>query len=57
MLYFVKGNQNKNNILNRINKMKIPCFTGSCPEVYLEKAFKNNLQPSKRFIMQSSWKY
>ena len=47
---FVRGNQKlRNNILNRINKMKIPCFTGSCPEVYLEKAFKkNNLQPSKR---------
>lgn len=47
---FVNGKQAlRDNILNKINKMGIPCFTGSCPEVYLEKAFKKeNIQPKKR---------
>lgn len=27
-------------ILKNLNKNKIRCFTGSCPEIYLEKAFK-----------------
>ena len=37
---FVKkhcGNRDK--ILSEINKKGVPCFTGSCPEVYLEEAF------------------
>ena len=28
-------------ILKELKKNKIRCFTGSCPEIYLEKAFKN----------------
>ena len=33
----------------RINQLGVPCFSGSCGEVYLEKAFKNkNFQPKVR---------
>ena len=28
-------------IINELKKNKIVCYTGSCPEIYLEKAFKN----------------
>ena len=28
-------------IINNLKKNKIKCFTGSCPEIYLEKAFKD----------------
>jgi dTDP-4-amino-4,6-dideoxygalactose transaminase len=30
---------NRDRILERINSRGIPCFTGSCSEIYLEKAF------------------
>ena len=37
---FVNGSENdRNNILERFNEKGIPCFSGSCSEVYLEKAF------------------
>ena len=36
-------------IITAINNLGVPCFTGSCSEMYLEKAFaKNNLRPPKR---------
>ena len=36
-------------IIHRFKKKKLKCFTGSCPEIYLEKAFKNTkLYKSKR---------
>ena len=30
---------NRDRIMNEINKAGVPCFSGSCSEVYLEKAF------------------
>ena len=35
-------NINRDSILNALNEKKIPCFSGSCSEVYLEKAFDNH---------------
>ena len=32
-------NINRDSILNALNEKKIPCFSGSCSEIYLEKAF------------------
>jgi dTDP-4-amino-4,6-dideoxygalactose transaminase len=32
---------NRDRIMNEINSLGIPCYQGSCSEVYLEKAFEN----------------
>jgi len=42
-------NWTRNKIIKELNAEQIPCFSGSCPEIYLEEAFiKNNLSPKKR---------
>lgn len=39
---FVKGDeQMRDSIMAEINSRGVPCFSGSCSEVYLEKAFDN----------------
>ncbi|MCP4503377.1 MAG: DegT/DnrJ/EryC1/StrS family aminotransferase [Deltaproteobacteria bacterium] len=39
----------RDRIIAEINDLGIPCFSGSCSEIYLEKAFaKHNLRPEKR---------
>ena len=39
----------KNLIIKHLNTEGVPCFTGSCPEIYLEKAFiQNNIKLKKR---------
>ena len=47
---FVKTDLNiRNKIMSEINKKGVPCYSGSCSEVYLEKAFENTgLRPQKR---------
>ena len=46
---YLKKNWDRNKIIEAINKRGVPCFSGSCSEVYLEKAFKNkSLKPKKR---------
>ncbi len=30
-------------VINALNDAGIPCYTGTCPEIYREKAFKNSL--------------
>ena len=51
---FVKSNELKNKwdrdrIIKEINALGVPCYSGSCPEVYLEKAFdKTGFRPKKR---------
>ena len=51
---FVEGNQLKKNwdrdrIVKEINALGVPCYWGSCSEVYLEKAFENTVfRPHKR---------
>lgn len=41
---------NRDRILNEISSRGVPCFSGSCSEVYLEKAFDNTgWRPEQRF--------
>lgn len=43
----LKPDWSRDRILNRINSLGVPCFSGSCSEVYLEKAFDGtDLRPS-----------
>jgi dTDP-4-amino-4,6-dideoxygalactose transaminase len=45
----IKDSWSRDLIIKEINKIGIPCFSGSCPEVYLEKAFeKTNFKPQDR---------
>lgn len=45
----LKPGWDRDRIINRIVENGIPCFSGSCSEIYLEKAFAGcNLQPSER---------
>lgn len=37
----IKTNWNRNRVLNTIQQAGIPCYSGSCSEIYLEKAFEN----------------
>lgn len=40
---------NRDRILDEIKSLGVPCFSGSCSEVYLEKAFDNTeFKPKKR---------
>ncbi|MDB9872193.1 DegT/DnrJ/EryC1/StrS aminotransferase family protein [Alphaproteobacteria bacterium] len=47
---FVNGSRDKrDSIMKAINAEGVPCYQGSCSEVYLEKAFDNTgLRPKKR---------
>ena len=45
----LKKNWTRDRIMAEINNKGVPCFSGSCAEIYLEKAFrKNNLGPKER---------
>lgn len=45
----LKKEWNKERIITELSKKGVPCYSGSCSEVYLEKAFKkDNLKPKKR---------
>lgn len=40
---FVKGSaQDRDAIMAKMNDASVPCYSGSCSEVYLEKAFDDN---------------
>jgi dTDP-4-amino-4,6-dideoxygalactose transaminase len=39
---------NKDRVMAAINAEGIPCFYGSCSEIYMEKAFPEDLRPSER---------
>jgi hypothetical protein len=41
----------RDRIVAEISAARIPCFTGSCGEVYLEKAFPPEWNPQRRFAM------
>ncbi len=47
---FLKNNINlRDKIISQINEKGLPCYQGSCSEVYLEKAFENTgFRPKKR---------
>ncbi|MBZ0333214.1 DegT/DnrJ/EryC1/StrS family aminotransferase [Marinobacter sp. AL4B] len=45
----LKADWNRDRIINAIVENGVPCFSGSCSEVYLEKAFDGtDLRPKKR---------
>ncbi len=45
----LKSDWNRERIAQTINEQGVPCFSGSCSEVYLEKAFDNTgWRPAKR---------
>ena len=45
----LKPDWNRDRIMSSINSLGVPCFSGSCSEVYLEKAFDSgNLRPAGR---------
>jgi dTDP-4-amino-4,6-dideoxygalactose transaminase len=44
----LKGGWNRDRILAAINAEGVPCFAGSCSEIYLEKAFAD-VRPPVRF--------
>lgn len=46
----LKADWNRDRVLETLNERGIPCFSGSCGEIYLEKAFeREGLQPPQRF--------
>lgn len=45
----LKKGWNRDRIMNEIVSREVPCFSGSCSEIYREKAFtKNAIQPTER---------
>lgn len=45
----LKSSWDRDRVMNEVLKRGVPCFTGSCSEVYLEKAFDNtSFRPKKR---------
>ncbi len=51
---FVKGDLDlRNRVISYINKLGVPCYTGSCSEVYLEKAFYNTSFRPKRNLVNA----
>lgn len=54
---FVNGDAiRRDEIVKQINAQSVPCFTGSCSEIYLEKAFNNHSErlPGARELGQTS---
>jgi len=39
----LKGGWDRDRVMAEINNLGVPCFSGSCSEVYLEKAFDNTV--------------
>jgi len=50
---FVKGGvELRDKMMMEINKKDVPCYSGSCSEVYLEKAFDNTgFRPKERLLV------
>jgi dTDP-4-amino-4,6-dideoxygalactose transaminase len=48
----LKPGWDRDRIMNEVVRQGVPCFTGSCSEIYLEKAFEeSSLQPAERLSM------
>ena len=46
---WLKAGWDRDRIMNAVTAAGVPCFSGSCSEVYLEKAFEGNgLRPAER---------
>ncbi|MDC1279841.1 DegT/DnrJ/EryC1/StrS aminotransferase family protein [Pelagibacteraceae bacterium] len=47
----LKKGWSRDKIIKEINKLGVPCYSGACPEVYLEKAFDNTgFRPKERLV-------
>jgi hypothetical protein len=44
----------RDRVLQALNAEGIPCFSGSCSEVYLEKAFPESMRPARRLPVARS---
>lgn len=44
----LKSGWDQNRVISEIKALGVPCFHGSCSEVYLEKAFENHSVPDER---------
>ena len=52
----LKDGWTRDRIVSELNARKVPCYQGSCSEVYLEKAFDNTpWRPKERLKTLSSW--
>ena len=40
---------NRDRLVAEINALGVPCFTGSCSEIYLEEAFPREWRPAERY--------
>lgn len=48
----LKDDWNRDRIMSEINSLGVPCFSGSCSEVYLEKSFDNTgYRPKQRLAV------
>lgn len=48
---FLKPDWSRDKIIKEINKKNVPCFAGSCSEIYLEKTFDGyKKKPKERFF-------
>jgi dTDP-4-amino-4,6-dideoxygalactose transaminase len=48
----LKSDWNRDKLIQEIKNEGVPCFSGSCPELYLEKAFIDaNMSPKARFAV------
>jgi len=47
----LKNGWDRDKIIKELNILGVPCYSGVCPEVYLEKAFDNTgLRPKERLV-------
>jgi dTDP-4-amino-4,6-dideoxygalactose transaminase len=47
----LKKGWERDKIIKEINTLGVPCYSGACPEVYLEKAFDNTgLRPKEKLV-------
>ncbi|HEX3438434.1 MAG TPA: aminotransferase, partial [Pseudacidobacterium sp.] len=44
----LRDDWNRLQIIDAINAEGIPCYAGSCSEIYLERAFSEEMRPPKR---------
>ena len=47
----LKDGWGRDKIIKELNTLGVPCYSGACPEVYLEKAFDNTgLRPKEKLV-------
>ena len=46
----LKEGWSRDRIVAEINERGVPCYQGSCSEIYLEKAFDSSLRPTERLF-------